>query len=168
LYVITDTILKDGVDVLCDPRNLIKVFEPESFDIVIASLGSIRNLDNAIHNIKSVCKTGGIVFADFSPGSEWEFEEVNYFNDFYIDCRSGLFIKAIKDLQEVNLAKAKTKTKAKRVKKALKPVAQYIGNVEIYIPQFKKIVNKGDLVPEFPLKEAKARRDFVVINESED
>ena len=159
--------MKDDVDVLCDPRNLIKVFDTESFDVVIASPGNIRNLDNAIYNIKEVCKTGGVAFIDFSKGNEWEFEEVNYFNDFYIDCRSGLFIKAIKGLQEVNLAK-KVKTKIKRVKKAMKPVAQYIGNVEIYIPQFKKIVNKGDLVPEFPIAEARARRDFVVLNESED
>ena len=60
------------------------------------------------------------------------------------------------------------KTKRKYVKKIKKPIAKYIGDVEVIISQFKKIINKGDLVPEFPIKEAKARRDFVVINEKED
>ena len=63
--------------------------------------------------------------------------------------------------------------KAKKVKKTIKkqvfkPIAKYIGSVEIYFPQFKKIVNKGDLVIEMPLDEAMARKDFVVANERED
>lgn len=62
------------------------------------------------------------------------------------------------------------KTKKKIVKKILKPlkqVAKYVGGKEIYIPNFKKIVNKEDLVPEMPLEEAKARRDFTIVNEKE-
>jgi len=58
--------------------------------------------------------------------------------------------------------------KKKEIKKVvLKPVAKYIGDMEIYIPDFKKIVNKGDLVPEMPITEARARRDFIVINEED-
>ncbi len=49
-----------------------------------------------------------------------------------------------------------------------KLIAKYIGEVEIYFPQFKdKIVNTGDLVPELPIEEAKNRSDFTVIYESE-
>jgi hypothetical protein len=47
------------------------------------------------------------------------------------------------------------------------PVPMYVGDTEKYFPAFKKIVNKGDLVVEMPLNEAKARRDFIVINKEE-
>lgn len=60
------------------------------------------------------------------------------------------------------------KIKRKNVKKIKKPIAKYIGDVEILIPQFKKIINKGDTVPGFPIEEAKARRDFIVVNERKD
>ena len=71
------------------------------------------------------------------------------------------------------MAKAKTKVKkVKKVKKIKKklgiPIAVYVGNVEVYFPDFNKIVNKGDTVLEMPLKEARARRDFIVKYESED
>ena len=68
------------------------------------------------------------------------------------------------------MAKTKRKyvRKTKKPKKLKKPIAQYIGGVEVMITQFKKIINKGDLVPEFPIEEARARRDFIVINEEED
>lgn len=48
-----------------------------------------------------------------------------------------------------------------------KPIAKYIGDTEVYFPHFNKIVNKGDLVPEMPIKEAMARRDFTIINKEE-
>ncbi|MGD9276359.1 MAG: hypothetical protein PVJ67_04250 [Candidatus Pacearchaeota archaeon] len=41
-------------------------------------------------------------------------------------------------------------------------IIRYIGDVEIYIPDFKRIINKGDLVPEMSEKEAHARKDFIV------
>jgi hypothetical protein len=46
-------------------------------------------------------------------------------------------------------------------------IPMYVGDTEKYFPAFKKIVNKGDLVAEMPLDEAKARRDFIVINKEE-
>jgi len=48
------------------------------------------------------------------------------------------------------------------------PIAKYIGDAEVYFPQFKKIINKGDLMPEISIREAKARRDFIVLNERKD
>jgi hypothetical protein len=65
------------------------------------------------------------------------------------------------------LAKKTKKKIIKRIVKPLKQVAKYIGGKEIYIPDFKKIVNKGDLVPEMSLEEAKTRRDFTIVNEKE-
>lgn len=60
------------------------------------------------------------------------------------------------------------KIKRKYNKKIKKPIAKYIGDAEILFSQFKKIVNKGDLVPEVPLKEARARSDFIIENERKD
>ena len=58
--------------------------------------------------------------------------------------------------------------KKKLTKKVLKPIAKYIGDAEVYFPRFKKIVNKGDLVAEISIEEAKRRRDFIVVNERKD
>ena len=67
------------------------------------------------------------------------------------------------------MVKKKTKIKVIKPKKKLGlPIAVYVGDVEIFIPEFKKIVNKGDAVLEMPLKEARARTDFIVKYESED
>jgi len=41
-------------------------------------------------------------------------------------------------------------------------IIRYIGDAEIYFPKFKIIINKGDLVPEMPIDEARARKDFIV------
>jgi len=73
--------------------------------------------------------------------------------------------KIIKKVKE----KVKVKSKPKEIKKVrlLKPIAKYIGDMEVYIPAFKKIVNKGDLVPEMPINEASVRKDFIVIYEEE-
>ena len=60
------------------------------------------------------------------------------------------------------------KRKKKSTKKVLKPIAKYVGDAEVYFPLFKKIVNKGDLVPEISIEEAKRRCDFIVVNERKD
>lgn len=58
----------------------------------------------------------------------------------------------------------KKKEKSKLIYEPIKQgIAMYVGQIEKYFPSFKKIVNRGDLVPEMPLEEAKARRDFIVI-----
>ncbi len=62
--------------------------------------------------------------------------------------------KKIKEIKEPKEFKESVKVK----------IAKYIGSKEIYFPSFKKIVNRGDLVPEMPLDEAKGRRDFIVID----
>ena len=164
IYVSIGTQLKDDIDVLCDNRNLIKVFDIDSFDVVIAPVAYEQNLISTIHNIKAVCKTGGTLIADFTG---WIFDNENYiFSDFKIIDKQKKFINAIKlGLPEVNLAKAKVKKKKQLYSG---PIAQYVGSTEIYIPKFKKIVNRGDYVEEFPIEEARRRSDFIVINESEE
>jgi len=47
-------------------------------------------------------------------------------------------------------------------------VPKYIGDSEVYFPDYKKIINKGDLLPEMSIKEAQARKDFIVINVRKD
>jgi len=163
--VVTDTTQKNGVDVLCDVKNLVKTFDYQSFDIVISNIGNIRNYTAAIQNIKDVCKSGGIVVIGFK-GSEWEFTQKNIkeiFNDFNIETITGIYMKAKKDLKKSGSAKATPK----KVRKITRPVAKYIGDSEVYFPSFKKIVNKGDLVEEMPLDEAAKRSDFIVIEREE-
>ena len=63
------------------------------------------------------------------------------------------------------MKKIKNPKKAKK-KKILLPIAVYMGDIEIML--FNKIINKGDSVLEMPLKEARARSDFIVVNEMEE
>ncbi len=65
------------------------------------------------------------------------------------------------------MVKKKVKRTRKKVKKGI-PIAVYVGSNEVMFSDFKKIVNKGDTVLEMPLKEARARRDFIVKYESGD
>ena len=60
------------------------------------------------------------------------------------------------------------KKKVKQIKKKKVPTPIYIGDTEVMISQFERIVNKGDPVPEMSLEEARARRDFIIKNESEE
>jgi len=69
----------------------------------------------------------------------------------------------------INLRKVTKKKINKIVSKPIsKLIAKYIGDAEVYFPRFKKIVNKGDLIPEISIEEAKKRRDFIVVNERKD
>lgn len=44
-----------------------------------------------------------------------------------------------------------------------KEIPRYTGEVELYFPEFKKIVKKGDLLPELPIEEAERRSDFEIV-----
>jgi len=61
----------------------------------------------------------------------------------------------------------KTKKKSKPIIKptielTAKYIAKYVGDAEVM--GFKKIINKGDLVPEMSIDEARVRKDFIVVN----
>ena len=61
----------------------------------------------------------------------------------------------------------KTKKKSKPIiKPIVKYIAKYVGDAEVI--GFKKIINKGDLVPEMPIDEARVRKDFIVVNENKE
>lgn len=66
-----------------------------------------------------------------------------------------------------NIKKLEKLDKPIPIKTTKKPIAKYIGDTEVYFPHFNKIINKGDLVPEMPIEEAMARRDFTIINKEE-
>ena len=44
-----------------------------------------------------------------------------------------------------------------------KQAVKYIGDFDVWIPSLKKIIKPGDIVEGFPIDEAKARSDFIVI-----
>ena len=166
-YVEADTCMTGSVDVLCDVRNLIKTFDYESFDVVICTtLDRIYDWRTAIHNLKSVCKTGGKILIPLSNDGEWRFQKIinSIFSDFKILNTNPLKALKIKTM-EVNLAKVKPKKGSRKIKV---PTPKYVGTSELYFPQFKKIVNKGDLLPELPLWEARERDDFIVLNDKGD
>ena len=62
----------------------------------------------------------------------------------------------------------------KKIKKKSKPiirpiikyVAKYVGDAEVM--GFKKIINKGDLVLEMSIEEARVRKDFIVVNKNKE
>ena len=44
-----------------------------------------------------------------------------------------------------------------------KQAVKYIGDFDVWIPDLKKIVKPGEIVDGFPIEEAKARSDFIII-----
>lgn len=115
-----------NVDEICDAVNLIERFGENSFDIVISAemLEHAEDWKSAIHNMKTICKPGGIIF--LTARSRWfpyhgcphdysRFESedmIHIFSDCIIKAvipdyvQPGIFIKAIKpgDFKEVDLS----------------------------------------------------------------
>ena len=52
--------------------------------------------------------------------------------------------------------------KAQEIKRIQK-VPKYTGQVELYFPEYKKVVNNGDFLEELPIEEARKRDDFIII-----
>jgi len=70
-YIGTDIKSGSGVDVVCDFKDLVSKFRQESFDIVVSTemLEHVRDWRDAIHIIKQLCKSGGIILLSTrSPG----------------------------------------------------------------------------------------------------
>ncbi len=65
-YIGTDGTQGPGVDKQCLARNLVEMFRSESFDIVVSvgTLCQIKRMDLAILNMKTVLKTGGLLFLE--------------------------------------------------------------------------------------------------------
>ena len=47
-----------------------------------------------------------------------------------------------------------------------KLIPRYIGDVELYWPDFGKITKPGDYLEELPIEQAKARKDFILTERS--
>lgn len=114
-----------NVDIVCDANDLIERFGENSFDIVISAemLEHAEDWKWVIHNFKTICKPGGILFITTrSKGfcfhgcpddySRFEAEDmVHIFSDCTIKAiipdyvAPGIFVKAIKplDFKEIDL-----------------------------------------------------------------
>ncbi len=114
-YIGADITAGPGVDTICDVKNLISKFGEQSFDVVIATelLEHVRDWRAAIHNIKGVCRPGGIILI---TARSYGFNYHGYPNDFWryevpdmeyifrnclirnigVDPGKGVFIKVVK------------------------------------------------------------------------
>jgi len=114
-YIGVDIVGGPGVDVICSAENLVYEFGEQSFDVVISTelLEHLRDWKSVIHNIKSICRTKGIILLTtrsygFSyhgyPYDFWRYEikDMEYiFRDCNIqklekDPQKGVFIKVVK------------------------------------------------------------------------
>lgn len=124
-YVGVDIEKGPGVDFVCSVEELIDFFGKESFDIVISTemLEHVRDWRTAASNIKSICKTNGIILITTRskgfpyhshPYDFWRFE-MDDFRHIFSDCdilalqpdtrELGIFLKAKKpcNFKEKNL-----------------------------------------------------------------
>ena len=119
-YIGVDISAGRGVDIVCDACDLIKRFSINCFDVVISTemLEHVGDWRLVIHNLKNICKPGGIIlitsrsYGFFYHGYPYDFwryelEDMKYiFQDFDIDVlekdpQYGVMIKAIKPLNFV-------------------------------------------------------------------
>lgn len=127
-YIGTDIVSGKGVDVICRAEDLLGIYGPESFDLIISTeaIEHIFDWRSTINNIKSLCKLNGSILITTRsygfplhgwPHDHWRFEtyDLKYiFSDFtkvmvQKDPDFGSFIKARKpdkyiDYRQINLS----------------------------------------------------------------
>jgi SAM-dependent methyltransferase len=96
-YIGADMAAGKSVDVVCDSSGLIERFGKDSFDAVISSsmIEHTRDWKAAVHNMKSVCKPGGLILlTTCAPGFQyhgypydfWRYE-LQDLKDIFSDCQ---------------------------------------------------------------------------------
>lgn len=80
-YIGIDMRSGPGVDIVCPAEKLVERFGPNSFDIIVSSstLEHVRYWREAVSNMKSVCKPGGLIVVTMP--SQWPYHA--YPNDFW-------------------------------------------------------------------------------------
>ena len=114
-YIGVDIQQGRGVDVICDVKTLIQKFGEDSFDAVITTelLEHVRDWKTAIHNLKKICKSDGVILITTRsfgfgyhgfPHDFWRYETEDMsriFSDCQIealekDPQKGVFVKCRK------------------------------------------------------------------------
>ena len=114
-YIGLDIMEGPGVDIVCKAEDILDKFGKDSFDVVISTelLEHVRDWRRVVHNIKNICKSGGIILITTRsygcpyhghPYDFWryELEDMKYiFSDCIIeklekDPLKGVFIKVKK------------------------------------------------------------------------
>jgi SAM-dependent methyltransferase len=96
-YVGADMVAGRAVDVICNSSGLIERFGKDSFDVVISSslIEHVRDWKAAVHNMKLVCKPGGLILiTTCAPGFQyhgypydfWRYE-LQDLKDIFSDCQ---------------------------------------------------------------------------------
>lgn len=117
IYIGVDIEKGRGVDEICKVENLLSKYGKESFDMVIATelIEHVKDWQEAIHNIKNVCKNNGVILITTrSPGfpyhgfpnDYWRYEGYDMKNIFS-DCKvqkiekdsRGVFVKVKKPIK---------------------------------------------------------------------
>jgi ubiquinone/menaquinone biosynthesis C-methylase UbiE len=128
-YIGVDIANGPGVDIVCDASELLNLFPECSFDFVISTemIEHVRDWRLIIHNMKKICKPGGVMlitsrsygfFYHGYPYDFWRYElddMKNIFQDFDIevlekDPQYGVMVKMRKpqkNFTEVNLEEHK-------------------------------------------------------------
>ncbi|MFA6216195.1 MAG: class I SAM-dependent methyltransferase [Candidatus Omnitrophota bacterium] len=114
-YIGVDIAAGQGVDVVCDVTALVSRFGERSFDLVVSTelLEHVRDWRLAIHNMKTICKPGGVILVTTRsegfvyhgyPFDFWRYEEEDMrtiFQDCHIDklecdVQPGVLLKCVK------------------------------------------------------------------------
>ena len=143
-YIGVDIVSGRGVDLICDARDLIAAFGPDSFDLVLSTemLEHVHHWKDAIHNLKAVTRPGGTILVTTRsegfpyhgyPHDYWRFAPGDMeiiFSDCAIDKISrdpqkGVLVKAVKpwgflqnDLSGLEIYSILTRTKLKDIGEA--------------------------------------------------
>ena len=114
-YVGADMAAGKGVDVVVNSSDLIEKFGKESFDVVLSTsaLEHIEDWKAAIHNIKGVCRPGGLILVTTCsryfayhgyPYDFWRFE-LDDLKEIFSDCRITALLPVFKHLVFVKAVK---------------------------------------------------------------